>query len=238
MSISRSERRKVDNRYSKEYFDHLRKDYEKKCRWTQDRIKNVMKLAQVKPGELILDLGCGVGTFMIECSKARAVVTGIDASDLALKVAKELFKRYGRGKAEFIKADVSFLPFENEAFDGIICADLIEHLMPDTYMRMIFECNRVLKKAGRLSIYLPNPAHLFEILRRHNLILRRDESHIHFKNSEYLKTTLQEARFDVIRSYFKPSHIPIFNLVERLLMFTPFISSLFRRRICIVARKP
>lgn len=228
----------MDDRYSKEYFDRLRKDYEDKCRWTQDRIRNVVRLAQVKPGELILDLGCGMGTFVVEFSKGRAVVIGIDASDFALNVARELFTRYGRGKAEFIKADISILPFEDEAFDGIICADLVEHLVPDTYKRMIFECRRVLKEAGRVSIYAPNPAHLFEILRRHNLILRKDESHIHFKNLEYLETTLQEADFDVIRSYFKPSHIPIFNLVERLLMFAPFIGSLFRRRICIVARKP
>jgi len=196
-----------------------------------------MELAQVTPGELILDLGCGMGTFMIEFSKARVAVIGIDGSDSALNVARELFTRYGRGKAEFIKADVSFLPFEDEAFDGIICADLVEHLLPDTYMRMIFECNRVLRKAGRLSIYMPNSAHLFEVLRRHNIILRKDESHVHFKNLEYLESTLREARFDIIRSYFKSSHIPVFNLVERLLMFVPFIGSLFRRRICIAARK-
>jgi len=58
--------------------------------------------------------------------------------------------------SKVIKADImKKLPFKNKTFDTIIMSGVIEHL--ENPLKALKECNRVLKKDGRLLIETPNP---------------------------------------------------------------------------------
>jgi methionine biosynthesis protein MetW len=101
----------------------------------------------------ILDVGCGDGLFMDRLraalkDKDDVHIWGVDYSKYKLKKAKE------RGH------DVKWcdlekgLPFEDETFDVVYAAELIEHLYnPDFFLE---ECYRVLKKDGVVIISTPN----------------------------------------------------------------------------------
>src|SRR5208283_4356225 len=69
--------------------------YEPKEISEQRRIKIVLKAIDPRPGEKILDIGCGVGTFAFHCAQLKAMSFGIDYSKESIKTARILCKRYG-----------------------------------------------------------------------------------------------------------------------------------------------
>jgi trans-aconitate methyltransferase len=75
--------------------------------------ESVLELLEVKPGERILDLGCGTGHLTQEIQNHGAEVTGIDASADMIAKAKESYPR-----VTFIVADAADFHFD-EPFDAI-----------------------------------------------------------------------------------------------------------------------
>ena len=99
----------------------------------------------------ILDLGCGKGLFI---GLAPGKIIGLDTNWLSLKECKN------EGYA-VIKADALDLPFSDKSFDGIHCADLIEHFSPPDLRRLLIEIFRVLKVGGFLVIATPLSSKMF-----------------------------------------------------------------------------
>ncbi|MBT9164967.1 MAG: putative methyltransferase YcgJ [candidate division WS2 bacterium] len=224
--------------YNERYFeDHLRQFSGRPSTYWRWRIKNIIQLAEPKPGEKILDLGTGVGTVAIECSKHGAQVVGLDYSPSAIRIAQDLYKKHGRGQADFILGDATRIPLPDSSFHKIICADLVEHLTREDFLKMLKECHRVLKEEGQLLIYTPCPTHIFERLKKRNLILKRDTSHVDIKGAKFLLDSLRKENFQINKFYYEVTHIPGYRFLERLLMRIPLIGGLFRRRICISARR-
>jgi ubiquinone/menaquinone biosynthesis C-methylase UbiE len=224
--------------YNERYFaDHLRQFSERPSRYWRWRIRNILHLAEPQAGEKILDLGTGVGTVAIECSKHGAQVVGLDYSPSSIRIAQELYKKYGIGQADFILGDATCIPFPDSSFHKVICADLVEHLSREDFLEMLKECHRVLKEQGQLLIYTPCPAHIFEKLKKRNLILKRDTSHVDIKGAKFLLDSLRKEKFQINKFYYEVTHIPGYRVLERLLMKIPLIGGLFRRRICISAEK-
>ena len=74
-----------------------------------------------------------------------------------------------------------------------------------------------------------------EILKNHDIILKRDVSHVDYKSLDRLKTLLDEAGFLVEKAYYAESHVPgLRDLEKAFLEWVP----LLRRRIAVLARKP
>lgn len=229
----------TDSPYQPDYYERLIKEYKRESRWSKNRIKNVLRLASpFKEKIKVLDLGCGVGIFALEFSRLGAEVSGVDLSSQALKAASKLFFPYHKKKQpSLFQADVTSLPFKKDQFDLVVCADLVEHLYPKEFLKMLKEVRRVLKPGGKILIYTPCPTHLFEIMRSRNFILKRDKSHIDLKAPGYLAKILKNEDFLIEKFYFVPSHLPLFNLLEKVLMLFPVIGKFFRRRTCLLARK-
>ena len=73
--------------------------------------------AAVKPGEAVLDIGCGCGATSLDLAAAAQAVTGIDVSRSMLGVAERRAAATGIANAEFTLADASTYAFERAAFD-------------------------------------------------------------------------------------------------------------------------
>ncbi|MCI0794982.1 MAG: methyltransferase domain-containing protein [Chloroflexi bacterium] len=114
--------------------------------------KTTLELGELRPGQKLLDVGCGTGTLAI-LAKAKAgpdgEVHGIDASPEMIEVACR--------KADKAGADVRFqvglfedIPFPDDQFDLALSSLMLHHL-PDELKREGFaEIYRVLKPGGRL----------------------------------------------------------------------------------------
>lgn len=110
-------------------------------------------------GEMVLDLGCGMGLDSMLAADAVGTgghVAGVDyIPELLVRAADNVSKRQGKMNTgnrsqnlSFISADAGSLPFGDDSFDLVI-SNAVLHLLPDRLMALK-EIHRVLKPAGRL----------------------------------------------------------------------------------------
>jgi len=224
----------VVDRYDDAYFEDLARRYRSRNRFARQRISNVFSLLPQLRDARMLDLGCGMGTFTIEAAKAGARVVGIDPMPSALAAASRVAGSENAPGARFARADAVQLPIRDATVDIALAADLTEHLDDDTFGRMLRETRRVLRPGGVLVIYTPERTHLFERLRDLG-VLAQDPSHIGVRNDRQLMTAVSQAGFEDVRVNHLPSHVPVWNLLERALASHV---ALLRRRVGLTARAP
>ena len=216
--------------YDDAFIDKMASEYLDRSAWTRLRLDAVHNLVEPAPRDRVLDLGCAAGAITDFLSGLGCRVTGVDAEQRAIERARSLFPEW-----EFLVANVANLPLIDDSFDKAVAADLVEHLDGDTFYRMLGECRRVLVPGGTLSIYTPNPQHLIERLKKRELLLAQNVTHIGLRTAPELRAALEASGFRVDIDAWRPSFIPVFRQVERIGgRLTPF----FRYRLCIRARTP
>jgi ubiquinone biosynthesis O-methyltransferase len=118
------------------------------------RSQMVVSMLDPKPGEVILDIGCGNARDIIPLSKEGCNCVGIDLSDGMIEEArKELSKNHIVG-VELEVGDTTNLRFSDETFDKVFASEVLEHI--PNYEKAVSEMVRVLKHGGCLVITTPN----------------------------------------------------------------------------------
>ena len=113
----------------------------------------------------ILDVGCGGGILAESMARLGGNVTGIDQSEIAIKIAK-LHAKENNLSIDYKLLNIEdFLKKDSNKFDVITCLEMIEHV-PDP-ASIITSCAKKLKKNGRLYVSTINrnlKAFLFAIV--------------------------------------------------------------------------
>jgi len=113
----------------------------------------------------ILDVGCGGGILAESMAKLGGNVTGIDQSEMAIKIAQLHAKENNLSINYKLLNIEDFLKKDSSKFDVITCLEMIEHV-PDP-ASIITSCSKKLKKNGRLYVSTINrnlKAFLFAIV--------------------------------------------------------------------------
>jgi SAM-dependent methyltransferase len=208
--------------------DTMASQYLERTPWTELRLAAVRELVEPAAGDRIIDLGCAAGALTHYLSGYGATVVGVDSEERAIAKAQSLFP-----ELEFKHADVAELPFAEGSFGKAVAGDLVEHLDDATFRAMLGELRRVLVPGGTLSIYTPNPLHLIERLKAHNVILAQNPTHIGLRTSRQLTETLQGCGFAVDRDAWRASFFPVIGPIDRMLGRR---LQTFRYRLCVRAR--
>jgi len=114
---------------------------------------NPTALAELKPGEVVLDLGSGGGIDVLLSAKRvgpSGKAYGLDMTDEMLTLARENQRNAGLTNVEFLKGEIENIPLPDNSVDVII-SNCVINLSADKD-RVLAEAFRVLKPGGRFAV--------------------------------------------------------------------------------------
>lgn len=114
-------------------------------------------LGKLKPGDEVLDMGCGTGRFTVPMAEKVRKVTGLDLCPAMIEKARE--KTMQRGlDVEFREGDMTSLPFADNSFDVVTSMVALMHIPLNQRQNAFSEAARVLKPGGKMIINVKNTA--------------------------------------------------------------------------------
>ena len=114
-------------------------------------------VADVRPGDHVLDVACGTGIVARRAAAKGADVVGVDRNEQMLGVARDIAP-----EIRWLAADAAELPLPDVSFDWVFCQQGLQ-FMPDP-AAAVAEMRRVLAPGGRLTVSLWRPCEPYEIL--------------------------------------------------------------------------
>jgi len=112
--------------------------------------------AQVQPGDVVLDIGCGVGRLVRVLAEQATHVHGIDVSAEMLEQARELNAHLTN--VTWHHGDGTTLhPIEDESIDAVVSHVVFQHIPdPEITLGYVREIGRVLKRGGWAAFQISN----------------------------------------------------------------------------------
>ena len=184
---------------------------------------------------VVLDLGCGTGSFTSRLSVRGYYTIGVDICRDAVSVANKLLKNCGF--YDLLVADGEYLPFRESVFDPAFCGGILHHF-PDLE-NVASELSRCIEERGQLGSFEPNASNPFAWMSMSpsSLLRVRNELTVSERplKEEELNEVFYKIGFSCLR--FEPINVPfklqgtrfriLLNLIRNLIV--PVIDKLLPR---------
>ncbi|MCD6228358.1 MAG: class I SAM-dependent methyltransferase [Candidatus Omnitrophica bacterium] len=164
-----------------------------------------------KGSKRLLDLGCGNGAKLVEFAQRGYDAWGVDVSGDAINVCRQILP-----EGHFIKGELRQVNLPSEYFDYIRIDNALEHV-PNP-KEVVKECHRLLKRRGRLLVYVPHGESFSMRFMKGDSISSWIPFHLLLFTRESLHRVLAEAGFKSIRiyGYYPTSWLPLSIMQRRM----------------------
>jgi SAM-dependent methyltransferase len=170
----------------------------------EDLVRKIQRkyAAMFQPTDVVLDIGCGNGVFL-ELLKDRSVRgIGVDSFPACVEVCRK------KGLQAELAELLQYVEQSTEMFSGIFCSHIVEHLSPQTALKLFAHSNRILNPGGRIIIVTPNTRDIDVITERFWL----DITHVRPYPIPLLEAMLKHEGFSIEKSGIDPdSGIPLLS---------------------------
>jgi len=178
-------------------------------RWIERRrLSIIRKMIAAKPGEKIIEVGCGGGHVLGLFRESD--LTGVDVSGEMLQRARRNLKGY---RVRLLKGELHELSLPHSSFDKLICTEVLEHVIEPVFV--IGEMKNLVRPGGRVVITFPNGPlldrikrvirrwHLMVIPVFHRISWGGDECHLHVWCVAEMRAMLSQ-HLTILREQFAP----------------------------------
>lgn len=177
----------------------------------------IIKLSEIKPGQTILDAGCGVGnlTFEINNIEPKAKVYGVDIIKNHIYLANQHNNHEKSPYPQFSIQDYEHTAFRSGIFDRTIFCESFIHSQDKK--SLIQESNRILKSKGKITIA--------DIL-MHTNVLTKEEANImeRLKTNMYIPNIIHIQELIALLSANGFSYINPINITKNVIAPTDYCS--------------
>ena len=142
-------------------------------RWSRRLSSPFLEFAGTKPGDRVLDVGCGTGILTSAVAKRGSKAVGIDASEAYVAEAR---RHRSHPEVTYELGDVRHLPYADSSFDACV-STLVLDIIPE-FDQVVLEMRRVapwrgrrvrsIRFLGRLFRFRPSVRHRIGARRRHS----------------------------------------------------------------------
>jgi ubiquinone/menaquinone biosynthesis C-methylase UbiE len=116
--------------------------------------ETTVHLAQVKPGDCVLEVGCGTGTLTLEAKRQAGLSGKVFGIDIIPGMIEASQRKAAQANEEitFQLGSMDDIPFPADHFEAVLCSFMIFHMSEEVRRKGIAEIQRVLKPQGQLLI--------------------------------------------------------------------------------------
>ena len=163
-------------------------------------IARLVDQATIRPGETVLDVGCGTGNVALTAHRRGARVTGVDLTPAMLPIAREDAGVVDASRIEWLAGDAEALPFRDDSFD-VVCSNFGHVFAPDP-AASARELARVVAPGGRIAFTAWSPdgvvGALTDVLGDHVSDPETDPTtHLRWGESAFVRERLGDAALDL-----------------------------------------
>ncbi|KAH7356426.1 putative UbiE/COQ5 family methyltransferase [Rhexocercosporidium sp. MPI-PUGE-AT-0058] len=116
---------------------------------------NPFAIAGIKPGETVIDLGCGGGFDVFQAAHKvgpTGLAIGVDSSEDMLALSRKNAANSKIENVKFVFADITDIPLEDGSADCVI-SNCVINLLEERRKKVCFgECFRLLREGGRVAV--------------------------------------------------------------------------------------
>ena len=184
--------------------------------WRYGRLRAVIDELFPVGRARVADIGCGLG-IAVQYLPTAVNYTGVELSPASLSMARRTCG--GELNATFVKGGFPHLPLESNAFDLVLCMEVVEHVRDD--QQALNALCRIVKADGYMLFTVPSTYYWLDY--------ERLLGHFrHYSGSE-LKAMMEKVGFEVVRQF--PQHNDFWRLYHYLYVLVRVLEGVVKRTI-------
>ncbi len=207
-----------------------------------------------RPGERILDVGCGTGRFTKEFTAIAGQVVGADFSMDSLCKLRERLPPDEAARVQLVQCEIGHLPLVDATFDAVVATSLFSNVpTAETRLAGLHEVHRVLAPGGRFLVTVYNHCWVKRARQRLGLSLAGRKQGYHSGGRIPYYNFVPAELTDWVGALFHPGpcfgavhRVPLLSAaspllaraLDRLLFHVPYSLPVFAAEVGMVAHKP